>query len=134
MDRNQPAPDLQPDNPAVGIENWSPQPSAVYDLQDSAAVEGVAKPTVDPITAADTLMEQRRDTTGGCAAQGNSPFEIAAHEVQHTAGDVRDNPDCSVALQSGQGQGGQPASPTMLPTAGGTPPSVLPVARPRQGT
>jgi hypothetical protein len=105
MDRNQPAPDLQPDNPATDIENWSPQPSTVYDLQDNAAAEGAAKPAVNPIVEADALMKQRQDLSGGCAAEGNSPFVIPDHEIDHTAGGVK---ECDFAgiPPSGQGQSG----------------------------
>jgi hypothetical protein len=136
---NQPAPDLQPDNPAADIENWSPQPSTVYDLQDNAAAEGAAKPAVDPIAEADRLMEQHQDLSGGCGSQGNSPFVIADHAIQHTDGDLKTALEFDIALRSGRGQSGQPGEPpAMLPTVGDTPPNevrviALPVARPRQG-
>jgi hypothetical protein len=87
---NQPAADLPPDQPAEGIDTWSPQPSRLYGEFDAAAAEGAAKPTVDPITEADTQMQQRQDLSGACSEQGNSPFLIAAHEVQHTGGQTKE--------------------------------------------
>jgi hypothetical protein len=136
---NQPAPDM-PEETAETLDpnaTWSPQPSRLYSEFDAAAAEGAKRP--DAITEADALMEQRQDLGGGCAAPGNSPFVIAAHAVEHTDGDVHDNPDCSVALRSGQGQSGHGEPPVILPNVGGAPPNEvsvisLPVARPRQGT
>jgi hypothetical protein len=137
---NQPAPDRAPAEATLDPnEFWSPQPSRVYTELNDAAAEGAAKPSVDPITEADMLMAERQDTTGGCAAQGNSPFVIADHEQQHTDGDLKTDLEFDIGLRSGQGQSGHGEPPVILPNVGGTRANevsviTLPIARPRQGT
>jgi len=138
---NQPAADRAPAEATLDPnEFWSPQPSRVYAELNDAAAEGAARPTLDPITGADTLMAERADTTGGCAAEGNSPFAIPDHEIARTAGDVKTDLEFDIALRSGQGQSGQPGElPVILPNVGAAPPGEvsiisLPTGGRRQGT
>jgi len=93
---------------------WSPQPSTVYDTLDAAADEGNLRPGDSAIDRANSAMETNAEQNSDTISMQGHPFEMPVVEHQATAGAVRDDPDTSVALESGQGQGGEATYPTMV--------------------